>query len=63
MRTLVYRLVQALSRAMWRGRSGRRITAFGEEITVTPETVFPTYRRLRLPRGGAKSEIVRDPDV
>lgn len=58
-RKCIYRFVQALLRYTWRVRGGRRITAFGGEIIVAPETVFPSYRRLRLPRGGAKSAIVR----
>jgi FkbM family methyltransferase len=55
----IYRLLQTLLRYTWRADGGRRITAFGGEITIAPETVFPSYRRLRLPRGSAKSEIVR----
>lgn len=51
--------MQTILRCTWRLRSGRKITVFGTEITVAPETVFPSYRRLRLPRGGPKSEIVR----
>lgn len=51
-----------LLRCTWRAGGGRRVTAFGWEITIAPETVFPTYRRFRLPRGGAKSEIVRYSD-
>lgn len=58
-KTYIYRLVLTLLRYTWRARGGRRITAFGREIIVAPETVFPTHRRLRLPRGDAKSEIVR----
>jgi FkbM family methyltransferase len=58
-KTYIYRFVQTLLRYAWRARGGRRITAFGAEIKIAPETEFPTYRRLRLPRGGAKSEIVR----
>lgn len=33
--------------------------AFGETISVVPDTVFPSYRRLRLPRREVTSEIVR----
>lgn len=55
----IYHLVQALLRYKWRAGGGRRIMAFGWEFTIAPETVFPTHHGLRLPRGGAKSEIVR----
>ena len=55
----IYRVLQTLLRCAWRVGGGRRVTAFGSEITIAPETVFPSYRNLRLPRGGAKSEIVR----
>ena len=57
-KTYIYRFAQTILHYTWRA-GGRRITAFGGEITVAPETAFPSYRRLRLPRGGAKSEIVR----
>jgi FkbM family methyltransferase len=34
----------------------------GETCIFTPDTVFPSHRRLRLPKGGPKSEIVRYAD-
>ena len=34
----------------------------GLDLVVAPATVFPTHRRLRLPRGGPRSEIVRYAD-
>lgn len=58
----VYRAGQALLRTMWRAGGGRRIKAFGQKLRLAPQTAFPSYRRLRLPREGAKSEIVRYAD-
>lgn len=58
-KSAIYRLVQYVLRLIWRVAGGRRITAFGEAISVVPETVFPSYRRLRLPRREGTSEIVR----
>ncbi len=43
-------------------RGGRRVRAMGQEMLLDPATVFPSHRRLRLPKGGARSEIVRYAD-
>jgi FkbM family methyltransferase len=62
LKALAYGIVQSLMRGIWRASGGRRINAFGERLRVVPETVFPSYRKLRLPQGEAKSEIVRYAD-
>ncbi|HAM52390.1 MAG TPA: hypothetical protein DCP92_17470, partial [Nitrospiraceae bacterium] len=36
--------------------------AFGHQLIVTYNTVFPSYRKLRLPKGGCLSEIVKYTD-
>jgi hypothetical protein len=46
----------------WSIRGGRNINAFGEKYHVTADTVFPDYRKFRLPKKGCLSEIVRYTD-
>jgi len=46
----------------WRINGGRRIKAFNERFHVTHNTIFPSYRKLRLPKGSCLSEIVRYTD-
>jgi FkbM family methyltransferase len=55
----LYGAAVGLARWWWRLRGGRRLTVFGSRIIVTPETVFPHYRKFSLPKGGCRSEIVR----
>ena len=43
-------------------KGNRKINAFGHELLVTHNTTFPSYRKLRLPRGSCLSEIVRYTD-
>ena len=38
------------------------VAAMGETLRLSPRTEFPTYRRLRLPKGDWCSEIVRYAD-
>jgi FkbM family methyltransferase len=61
-KSIIYRAAINLLRVFWRLIGGRRISAFGHEIIVSPETTFPSYRKLRLPKGGCRSEIVRYAD-
>lgn len=46
----------------WRFRGRRTIKAFSEEYHVTADTIFPDYRKFRLPKKGCLSEIVRYTD-
>jgi FkbM family methyltransferase len=46
----------------WRVRGGRTIKAFDEKYHVTADTIFPDYRKFRLPKKGCLSEIVRYAD-
>jgi len=62
LRRWVCRAYETLWRGYWSVRGGRRVRAMGHELVLHPATVFPTHRRLRLPRGGPKSEIVRYAD-
>jgi hypothetical protein len=61
-KSIVYRTAINLLRVFWRLIGGRRITAFGHEIIVSPDTTFPSYRKFKLPKGGCRSEIVRYAD-
>ncbi|MFZ3137365.1 MAG: FkbM family methyltransferase [Thermodesulfovibrionales bacterium] len=49
-------------RMFWRVRGGRTIKAFDEKYHVTADTVFPDYRKFKLPKKGCLSEIVRYTD-
>lgn len=51
-----------LLRLLWRLSGGRKIKAFGHEFLVTHNTIFPSYRKLRLPKGSHLSEIVKYAD-
>lgn len=62
MKSIIYRAAINLLRIFWRLIGGRRISAFGHEIIVSPNTTFPSYRKLKLPKGGCRSEIVRYAD-
>ncbi len=61
-KSLIYRSGINLLRVFWRLLGGRRITAFGLELIVSPDTTFPSYRKFKLPKGGCHSEIVRYAD-
>lgn len=61
-KSIIYRAAINLLRVFWRLIGGRRISAFGHEIIVSPNTTFPSYRKLRLPKGGCHSEIVKYAD-
>ena len=46
----------------WRIKGRRNIKAFGEDYHVMADTIFPNYRKFRLPKKGCLSEIVRYTD-
>lgn len=56
---IAYLSLETLRRTAWAAVGGRRVFAMGESLRLAPETVFPTYRNLRLPRGRCRSKIVR----
>lgn len=59
MKYWIYHMWLRMQRLLWRIRGFRKLTAFGCNLKVTASTVFPSYRKLRLPRGGYLSDIVR----
>ncbi len=59
LKKFIYRIGINLIKLLWRAQGKRKITAFGETLFFSAETAFPSYRRLRLPRGKWNSEIVR----
>jgi FkbM family methyltransferase len=46
----------------WHLKGSRPITAFGNHYHVLPETIFPIYRKLCLPKDDYLSQIVRYTD-
>jgi methyltransferase, FkbM family len=61
-KAVMYRVGMMLLRFLWCANGGRRITVFGEDFRLVPETVFPHYRKFELPKGESLSEIVRYAD-
>lgn len=59
---IIYEASLNACRYFWKLSAGRRIRAFGERFRVTPNTIFPTYRKFPLPKGDCLSEIVRYTD-
>lgn len=59
MKSLIYRAGLKMLKLYWLISGGRRITAFGEKFLLAGNSVFPHYRKLRLPKGGYGSDIVR----
>lgn len=61
-RAIIYKAGIKGLRLFWRLVGGRRITVFGHNLVVASETIFPDYRKLRLPKGDCFSQIVRYAD-
>lgn len=57
-----YRVYETLCRTYWSARRGRRLRAISYELVFGPASELPAHRRLRLPKGRPKSEIVRYAD-
>ena len=57
-KSVFYRFGIDILKLYWQLKGSRHITAFGDEFKVTPETLFPNHRHLRLPRRSCLSEIV-----
>ncbi len=62
LKSYVYKLGISLLEEFWRIRGGRNITVFGSRYCLDPATIFPSYRRLPLPKGDRLSQIVRHGD-
>ena len=58
-KSVLYLWIMVPLRIIWLVTGFRRIRAFENMFHVTPDTIFPSYRQLRLPRGGCYSDIVR----
>lgn len=61
-KAVIYRAGMWTLRFLWHISGGRRITVFGKKYILVPETIFPSYRKFKLPKGGHLSEIVRYTD-
>jgi len=59
---IIYLIAIYFLRLYWRVTGGRRVQALGEKYRLTPNTIFPTYRKFPLPKGDCLSEIVRYTD-
>lgn len=62
MKFWLYHLFLSIQRFFWRTKGFRRITAFGVNLKISGNTVFPSYRKHKLPVGGHLSDIVRYAD-
>jgi FkbM family methyltransferase len=61
-KSIVYRSALTILQFYWRLRGGRRVTVFGLNLKVRPDTIFPSYRKFRLPKGDCISQIVKYSD-
>lgn len=61
-KSVIYRTIMSLARMYWRLTGGRKIKAFGHELFLTPDSIFPSYWNLRLPAGDHLSKIVKYAD-
>ena len=61
-RSVIYQIGINALKVFWHMNGAKHITAFGYRYRFTPDTIFPTYRHLRLPEGGYKFRIVRYAD-
>ena len=61
MKKIAYKFFITIAEIYW-ALFGRRISVFGTNLRVTPNTIFPNYRSHRLPRSPHKSRIVRYAD-
>jgi FkbM family methyltransferase len=43
----------------WQAMGSRPVKAFGMNFRLSPNSIFPSYRKLRLPQGDYTSDIVR----
>ncbi len=57
-----YRFGVTILKWYWHLKGSRHITAFGHDYHVFPETIFPIYRKLRLPKDDCLSQIVKYTD-
>jgi len=62
LKSIIYKAGIASLRMFWCIRGRRNIKAFGEDYYVTADTIFPNYRKFKLPKKGCTSEIVRYAD-
>ncbi len=56
-KAVIYQAGMNALKLFWHLRGGRGISAFGREIRVSADTIFPSYRKLRLLKGRCHSEI------
>lgn len=62
LKSIIYKTGINSLRMLWRIRGKRIIKAFDQEYHVTADTIFPNYRKFKLPKKGCLSEIVRYTD-
>jgi hypothetical protein len=62
LKKIIYKTGINCLRMFWLLKGRRTIKAFDEEYYVTADTIFPDYRKFRLPKKGCLSEIVRYAD-
>jgi FkbM family methyltransferase len=59
---LYHYLFRKLQRLLWKFVKAKKVTAFGESLVLTPDTIFPHYRKFPLPKESYLSDIVRFTD-
>lgn len=62
LKRFTYQAGISFAKFIWRAKGGRRITVFGHDYLLVPETIFPHYRNFKLPRDGYLSDMVRYAD-
>jgi len=61
-KSIIYRFGLGILKWYWHLKGSRGINAFRNNYHVLPETIFPTYRKLRLPKDDYLSQIVKYTD-
>lgn len=59
LKSLIYKTGLNALRLFWHIRGKRKVTVFNKECYFAANTVFPSYRKLKLPRKEHTSDIVR----
>jgi len=62
LKRILWKARRNILEGFWKVTGGQKRRSFSDSYVFTPQTIFPSHRRMCLPKGDARSQLVRFTD-
>ena len=62
LKRILWKARRKILEGFWKVTGGQKRRSFSDSYVFTPQTIFPSHRRMCLPKGDTRSQLVRFTD-